>query len=219
MKVCLLLMSILAVFCSNAYAGDPCKCDVPMYIIDPDPAGSNLRDAPKGKVVFVLPQPPDTEPDCHSVMICDARDGWFKIGKIETASVNSPDPVKITAKSEFVVAGRDGNQKTINVRAGQEMSFSSLEMQSPLWIHGSLLETSYRMASDKDPRFYGKPSKDAKVFAVAYDPDDNVMIDKVKFIGCQDGWLQVLFTEGKLKGKKVWVAPENQCPNSLTTCP
>ena len=82
------------------------SCDFQAYIIDLDPKGTNVRDAPKGHVIATLPHRPD-DPDIitvrvtgHrnkwlSVVLHDGREGWI-FGELVGVSLRNYGPGSVT---------------------------------------------------------------------------------------------------------------------------
>ena len=64
-------------------AAPPAACDVDAYVVDPDPKGLNVRDAPGvgGKVVATIPL--DAEGTNVHIVASDAN-GWVQIDRAET---------------------------------------------------------------------------------------------------------------------------------------
>lgn len=65
------------------YTTTPAACDVDAYVVDPDPKGLNVRDAPGvgGKVVAVIPADADGTV-VH--LVASGPDGWVQIDRAET---------------------------------------------------------------------------------------------------------------------------------------
>lgn len=89
MKNKILLMMCLATaaaLCSPRGAStrvNAVACDVQAYVVDPDPKGLNVRDAPgvSGKVVAVIPLDGDGT-TVH--LVASSPDGWVQIDRAET---------------------------------------------------------------------------------------------------------------------------------------
>jgi uncharacterized protein YecT (DUF1311 family) len=89
------------------YLPEEGTCDFRAYIIDPDPKGTNVRNAPKGKIITTLPYRPD-DPEIitvkvtgHknkwlSVVLHDGRKGWI-FGELVGVSLRNYDPGSVTA--------------------------------------------------------------------------------------------------------------------------
>ena len=54
------------------------KCDFYAYIIDPDPKGTNVRSAPGGAVIAVLPHRPENS-DIITVKVTGHKKGWLSV--------------------------------------------------------------------------------------------------------------------------------------------
>lgn len=54
------------------------ECDFTAYIIDPDPKGANVRDAPEGKVIATLPHRPD-DPALITVDVRGHKNKWLSV--------------------------------------------------------------------------------------------------------------------------------------------
>jgi hypothetical protein len=173
MSKAVFLMAVVMAIAPAFAEQDSCRCDLTMYVDDPDTAGTNVRASPGGEIVLVLPR---VNGGFHSVRVCDAKNGWFKV-------------------------------KTTHAGA----SIVELDMKSPLWIHGSVVAVDPRPDSDWDIPVYSRPSHE--------DTTRNTFKSPFTFVGCRGGWLKCAFTGGALHGQTGWMAPENQCPNPLTTCP
>lgn len=54
------------------------ECDFQAYIIDSDPKGTNVRDAPGGKIIATLPHRPD-DPDIITVGVAGHKNKWLSV--------------------------------------------------------------------------------------------------------------------------------------------
>lgn len=83
------------------------KCDFSAYIIDPDPKGTNVRDAPGGTVIAVLPHRPENS-DIITVKVTGHKKGWLSVilhdgkkgwifGKMLGVSLRNYAPDSVTA--------------------------------------------------------------------------------------------------------------------------
>ena len=54
------------------------QCDFKAYIIDPDPKGANVRDAPGGKIIATLPHRPD-DPALITVSVTGHKNKWLSV--------------------------------------------------------------------------------------------------------------------------------------------
>jgi len=57
----------------------------PLLISDPDPAGTNLRQTPGGRIIAVIPSEPDGK--MRQVRAIESRNGWFHVLAKEQAPV------------------------------------------------------------------------------------------------------------------------------------
>lgn len=62
----------------SLYAPVEGKCDFYAYIIDPDPKGTNVRSAPGGAVIAVLPHRPENS-DIITVKVTGHKKGWLSV--------------------------------------------------------------------------------------------------------------------------------------------
>jgi hypothetical protein len=76
-QVFFLLLATLLVLPTAAVAGD--KTVMQVKIIDKDPKGTNLRNAPSGKVVYTVPFKPKDELERDSVAIRGKKGQWFEV--------------------------------------------------------------------------------------------------------------------------------------------
>lgn len=72
-----LLLAALLVLPYAALAGD--QPIMTVKIIDKDPKGTNVRDAPSGKVVYTVPFKPKDESERDSVAIRSKKGQWFEV--------------------------------------------------------------------------------------------------------------------------------------------
>ena len=89
--VTLCFCAALAVVCSTRAArsapapnaAPPAACDVDAYVLDPDPKGLNVRDAPgvAGKVIGVIPLDGDGT-TVH--LVASSPNGWVQLDRAET---------------------------------------------------------------------------------------------------------------------------------------
>ncbi|GAB1399542.1 hypothetical protein MASR2M79_03460 [Aminivibrio sp.] len=64
--------------CVDLYFPAEGKCDFYAYIIDPDPKGTNVRSAPGGAVIAVLPHRPENS-DIITVKVTGHKKGWLSV--------------------------------------------------------------------------------------------------------------------------------------------
>ena len=83
------------------------RCDFKAYIIDPDPKGTNVRDAPGGKIVVTLPHRPD-DPALITVSVTGYKNKWLSVvlhdgtrgwifGELVGVSLRNYEPGAVTA--------------------------------------------------------------------------------------------------------------------------
>ena len=97
---------------------------------------------------------------------------------------------------------------------GMDQEDLGLTVDGELWIHNSLLETGLRHDSKNYIPIFKAPDNKSQVMHSI-----TMEYEGYTFIGCKNGWLKCLFTEGELTGATGWLAPVNQCSNPYTTCP
>ncbi len=122
------------------------------------------------------------------------------------------DNRRVTAKLAFTVKSIDEREEVISVGKGESIPFTRLEPGSPMWIHGSIIGTDFRPDTEVFPPMYSAPSKHAAT-------GERFPSDDVEYLDCSGEWLKLGFGKGTEKEGAGWLAPENQCPNPLTTCP
>lgn len=83
-----------------------------------------------------------------------------------------------------------------------------IEFQGTGWVYTQLLGTSTRGYGSKGVSVY--PSASTQSSAIGRIPDQR----NVKLLSCDQAWAFVEY-----EGLKGWIAPDDQCPNPLTTCP
>ena len=76
-RIFFLLFAALLVLPTAAVAGD--QPVMQAKIIDKDPKGTNLRDAPSGKVVYTVPFKPEDELEREAVAIRGKKGQWFEV--------------------------------------------------------------------------------------------------------------------------------------------
>jgi len=76
-QVFFFLLAALLLLPTAATAGDQPVMQV--KIIDKDPKGTNLRDAPSGKVIYTVPFKPENELERATVVIQGKKGQWFKV--------------------------------------------------------------------------------------------------------------------------------------------
>ena len=76
-RILFFLLAALLVLPYAALAGDQPVMTV--KIIDKDPKGANVRDAPSGKVVYTVPLKPKDELERESVAIRAKKGQWFEV--------------------------------------------------------------------------------------------------------------------------------------------
>lgn len=156
---------------------------------------------------FPLIQPPQQnscqtgafviDPDPQGLNVRSGPSSKFKIVKV--LPTQQPDAAMLE-----ISAAQQGWVKISEVRKpSQELLF-----KGPGWVYAPLLATATRPSSQQRVPLYQAPQLNSKVLGLlkAY--------ETVPLLSCQGQWVKVKSTKGA-----GWLAPENQCPNSVTTCP
>ncbi|MBE9126999.1 MULTISPECIES: SH3 domain-containing protein [unclassified Coleofasciculus] len=83
----------------------------------------------------------------------------------------------------------------------------NVEFQGTGWVYAPLLGISTRGYGTEGVSVYANASADSRVMGRIPPATE------VKLLGCDQSWALVNY-----EGLKGWIAPEEQCPNPLTTC-
>jgi SH3-like domain-containing protein len=143
-------------------------CQLSAYVIDRDPQGLNIRNAPNPNAQIMGNLP--TYDQTMTVNIIASQGNWVQINQAD-------------GDSGEVFQGRG-------------------------WVYAPLLGTSTRGYARKGVSVYANPNNRSR--AIGRIPDQV----GVKLLSCDRQWAYVSYE--KLQG---WLAPIDQCPNALTTCP
>lgn len=143
-------------------------CQISAYLIDRDPQGLNVRNAPNPNAQVIKKLP--TYDEDTTVAITASQGNWVQISQAEDD---------------------DG-----------------IVFQGKGWVYASMLGTSTRGYGTRGVSVYTQPNNRSRVVGRIRDQQS------VKLLSCDRQWAYVSYE--KIQG---WLAPTDQCPNALTTCP
>jgi len=189
-------VSAVLVLAMPMAAGDaiaaPTPCAISAWSADPDPAGLNVRAAPRADAPVVGRLPPPRrvggETIAVELRIVAGENGWFLIDRAEFADYGEPNKTGMVFTGRGWVSGR----------------LLSLALNGPA-LHARPAADAAKRATlvgeDADGNVYGPDA-----FAVE------------RLHACRDTWVEV---EGRLRGPNTrhrgWT--DRTCSNQVTTCP
>lgn len=140
-----------------------------------------------------------------SAYVIDKDPQGLNVRSAPNSNSNVIDKLPTTTVGVFVdLTASQGNW----VQLSHAESPEQVEFQGSGWVYAPLLGTSTR----------GYGSNGVTVYASASSQSTTIgripPATGVKLLGCDRDWALVEYQQ--LKG---WIAPDAQCPNSLTTCP
>ena len=181
------------------------KCEIGAHVIDRDPKGVNIRNAPseKGKVVGVMKF--QNAEDEIGVDITSESNGWFRIKEYEHFGVTRTRKI-----AGWVHGSRLGTGlKLMDVGKGKERVFEEPSAQSK-----TLLEFSWDPGADEN--------KKAELWAeLPGGKRERIDFENKKgaatptLLGCVNGYVKIRMS-GKYEG---WVPADRLCGSPVTTCP
>ena len=165
------------------------RCHVPLWSVDPDPAGLNVRKSFKSSstVVGVLPQE-------TMLTAIDSKNGWFKY--TDPQQWNWPEAERIPVKKGPRQGWVYGGLLSVDTECRRDKM-------------GRAVLTVYTAPNEQS----------AAVVTWVAGEDFSCDWHIKKPLDCQGGWLKAVLSKGpKEKPVSGWLHPENLCDNPLTTC-